>query len=53
MKVYFSIITIILVFLVFPASAQEHALFQDRDDYMADLVSKIKASIVSVGTYSY
>jgi len=53
MRVYFSIITIILVFLVCPASAQEHALFQDRDDYMAALVSKIKASTVSVGTYSF
>ena len=53
MRVYFCIITIIFVFFVFPAFAQEHALFQDRDAYMADLVSKIKASTVSVGTYSY
>lgn len=53
MRVYLSIIAIILAFFVFPAFAQERTLFQDRDVYMADLVSKIKASTVSVGTYSY
>lgn len=53
MRVYFSIITIVLAFLVCPAPAQEHALFKERDAYMADLVSKIKASTVSVGTYYY
>lgn len=53
MRAYFSIITILLAFLVFPASARERALFQDRDAYMADLVSTIKASTVSVGTYYY
>ena len=53
MRVYFAIITVVLVFLVSPASAQENALFQARDAYMADLVSKIKASTVSVGTYYY
>lgn len=53
MRVYFSIITTILAFFVFPVSARQSALFQARDAYMADLVSKIKASTVSVGTYYY
>lgn len=53
MRVYFTIITVVLVVLVSPASAQEHVLFRERDAYMADLVSKIKASTVSVGTYYY
>lgn len=53
MRIYFSIIMVILIFFVFPASARENALFQDQDVYMASLVSKIKASTVSVGTYSF
>ncbi|NDY71043.1 serine protease [Desulfobacter hydrogenophilus] len=53
MRVYFSVITIIFAFFVSPVSAQQHVLSQARDAYMADLVSKIKASTVSVGTYSF
>ncbi len=47
------IITIISVFVVFPASAKENALFGDQDAYMAGLVSKVKAATVSVGTFYY
>ena len=49
-----SAITAVLFFIwVFQAAATENALFPDRDAYMAALVSKVKASTVSVGTYYY
>lgn len=53
MRIYFIILMVVLAFGISVASARENALFQDQDAYMADLVSKIKASTVSVGTYYY
>ena len=53
MRIYLSIIMVFLIFFVAPAFARDNAVLQDRDAYMADLVSTIKAATVSVGTYSF
>lgn len=53
MKVLSAITTVLLLLSVFPAFALEGSGLQAQDTYMAALVTKVKASTVSVGTYYY
>ncbi len=53
MKVLPAISAILILLSVPQTTAGENALFQDQDAYMAALVSNVKASTVSVGTYYY